>query len=163
VTTEQNSFRKEHAETVAPTFWQLYKGSLWECGKAFLVFQASRLTLIGVAACTGEGRISPETHNVIVIGAALVAMLYYGNLKMKPEAKQRAEAFRTRMISGAAGAFARINWAGLGSITGKVATAGAIAVGVIACAAVWPTATALTLLALGLFFWIHHEIERGRL
>jgi hypothetical protein len=64
--------------------------------------------------------------NAIVVGAALVAMLYYGNLKMKPEAPQRDEAFRTRMISGAAAAFARINWAALGSITGKVATAGAM-------------------------------------
>jgi hypothetical protein len=111
----------------------------------------------------GEGRLSPETRNVIVIGAAMVAIMYYGNLKMKSEAKQRDEAFQTRMISGAAGVLARINWAALGSITGKLATAGAIAIGVVACVAVWPTATVLTLLVLGLFFWIHHEIGMGRL
>jgi hypothetical protein len=38
---------------------------------------------------TGEGRLLPETRNVIVIGAAMVAIMYYGNLKMKSEAKQR--------------------------------------------------------------------------
>jgi hypothetical protein len=89
VIAEQNSFQKVHAETVAPTFWQMYKGRLWDATKGFLVFQAARISLIGVAAMTGEGRLLPETRNVIVIGAAMVAIMYYGNLKMKSEAKQR--------------------------------------------------------------------------
>jgi hypothetical protein len=121
----RNSLRTQDAASFSPTFWRIYKVHLWDAVKAFVVFQAARISLICVAAITGEGRHSPETDNVIVIGAAMVACMYFANLKRRPEKVKQDEAFRTRIVSGACVTFARIRWAAVGSIIGKVAAAGA--------------------------------------